>query len=113
MASFTRRELVDQVAFKVGILGVGSQLADDDFHAIDDMLGALFDQLAEDSILVIGDEDEIPASWCPYLATLAANLCAPQYGTAFDVGVKQANEAILRKLVRGHETFEVQRTDYF
>lgn len=113
MAEFTRRELVDQVAFSVGILGVGQTLSAEDLVAIDDTLSSLFDQLAEDGILTIGDEEAIPASYCPHLAVLGANLCAPKYGTAFDASVKVQHEAILRKLVRGYETYETQRVDYF
>ena len=113
MAEFTRRELVDQAAFSVGILGVGQVLSAEDLLAIDDTLTSLFDQLAEDGILTIGDEDAIPASWCPHLAVLGANLVAPKYGAAFDAAVKSQHEAMLRKLVRGYETFETLRTEYF
>ena len=85
----------------------------EDLLAIDETPAILFDQLAEDGIVTIGDEDAIPACWCPHLATLGANLAAPKYGAPFDVEVKQRHEAMLRKLTRGHETFETQRVDYF
>src|SRR5262245_12865159 len=113
MAEFTRRELIDQAATKVGALAAGQTLEDEDLDAFRVQAIALFDQLAEDEILSIGDDDAIPASWCPYLATLLANLAAPDYGQAFDIAVKQANEAILRKLVRAKDTFERQTPEYF
>ena len=112
MATITRRELVDQAATKVGALGVGQTLEAEDLAVIDRMASALFDQLAEDEILQVSD-DEIPASWSPYLASLLANLIGPDYGTAFTQEVKVVNEAILRKLVRAKATFEPLATDYF
>src|SRR5262252_5513125 len=113
METFTRRKLIDQAATKVGALGVGQTLANEDLVAIDEMATSLFDQLAEDEIVTIGDDDAIPASWCPYLATLLANLIGPDYGAPFDPNIKLSAEAILRKLVRGKETYEPQTPDYF
>jgi hypothetical protein len=113
MATCTRNELVAQAAAKVGILGVGQALSDEDFELIDDYVDKLFDQLAEDEIWTVADEEEIPASLCPYLATLLANLCAAEYGSAFSGQVKMEHEAILRRLVRQKETFEIQQVDYF
>src|SRR5262245_17058889 len=113
MATFTRRELIDQAATKVGALGAGQTLEVEDLDVLQDFATALFDQLGEDGILSIGDDDAIPASWCPYLASLLANLAGPDYGTAFDVSIKQTNEAILRKLVRQKETYEPLQVDYF
>src|SRR5215813_5043084 len=113
MSTFTRRQLVDQIGFKLGALSAGQVLAAEDVQAIDGILASLFDQLAEDEILTIGDDNSIPASWCPFLATLGANLAAPDYGGSFDVNAKQGAEAILRKLVRGKETFERQTPEYF
>jgi hypothetical protein len=112
MATITRRQLVDQAATKVGALGAGQTLAAEDLAVIDRMASALFDQLAEDEILLASD-DEIPASWSPYLASLLANLIGPDYGIAFTQEVKVVNEAILRKLVRAKATFEPLVTDYF
>jgi hypothetical protein len=113
MADYTRRELVDMAAVKLGALGAGQTLSAEDLDTIDTMVPALFDQLAEDDILAIGDEEAIPASWCPYLATLLANLVGPDFGAPFDPSIKQGSEAILRKLVRGKETYEPQTPDYF
>jgi hypothetical protein len=113
MATVTRRELVDQAATKVGALGAGQTLAAEDLDVIDRMASALFDQLAEDEILSISDEEEIPASWSPFLASLLANLIGPDYGIAFTQDVKVVNEAILRKLVRAKATFEPLAVDYF
>lgn len=113
MASLTRRELVDQAATKVGALGAGQTLEVEDLDVIDRYATQLFDQLGEDDILTIGDEAEIPASWSPYLAALLANLIGPDYGTPFDLAIKQMNEAILRRLVRATETFEPLQVDYF
>ena len=112
MATITRRELVDQAATKVGALGAGQTLAPEDLDVIDHMASALFDQLAEDEILSVSD-DEIPASWSPFLASLLANLVGPDYGIAFSQEVKVINEAILRKLVRAKGTFEPLVVDYF
>jgi len=113
MATFTRRELIDQTAFKLGALSVGQTLSAEDLAALDGMAGSLFDQLAEDGILMVADDDAIPASWCLYLAILLANLAGPDYGAAMSPDVKVVNEAILRRLVRGTETYEPQTPDYF
>src|SRR5262245_38540032 len=113
MSTFTRRELIDQAASKVGALGVGKTLSAEDLDVFEQFATALFDQLSEDEIVLIGDDEAIPASWCPFLASLLANLAGPDYGTAFDVSIKQTNEAILRKLVRQKETYEPLQVDYF
>jgi len=113
MATFTRRQLIDQAAFKLGALSVGQVLSAEDLTALNDTASMLFDQLSEDNILTIGDDDAINASWCPYLATLIANLAAPDYGQQSSNDVKVINESILRRLVRGTETYEPQTTDYF
>jgi hypothetical protein len=113
MATITRRELVDLVAEIAGPGAAGQTLADEDVDFIDGRLGALFDQLAEDEILSVDDDDAIPSSWTPYLANLAANLCAPNYGAQWNDAVKVSQEAILRKLVRAKETRETVAVDYF
>jgi hypothetical protein len=113
MATITRRELVDQTASKVGALGAGQSLAAEDLDVIDRMVDALFDQLAEDEIMTVGDDEQIPASWSPYLASLLANLVGPDYGIPFTQEVKQVNEAILHKLVRVKETRETLSVDYY
>jgi hypothetical protein len=113
MATITRRELVDLAATNIGALAAGQVLADDDLDFIDQQCAALIDQLAEDEILYITDEQEIPASWSPYLASLLSNLIAPNYGGPFSNDTKVINEAILRKLVRAKETREPLQVDYF
>ena len=113
MATITRRELVDLAATNIGALAAGQVLADDDLDFIDGQCDALFDQLAEDEILAIGDEEEIPASWSPFLGNLLTNLIATNYGGTFSDQVKIMQEAILRKLVRAKETREPLSVDYF
>jgi len=113
MATITRRELIEQAATKVGALGAGQALEVEDLNVIDSYCTQLFDQLAEDEILTVGDDDAIPASWAPYLSSLLANLIAPDYGMPFQTDAKQAYEAILRRLVRQKETFEPLQVDYF
>src|SRR5262245_59605288 len=113
MATCTRRELVEQAAAKLGAKAAGQALAIEDYDTINQYLDALLDQLGEDDILLVGDDDAIPASWCPFLAILLSNLAAYEYGGQFDANVKASMEAILRRLVRAKETFEVQQTDYF
>src|SRR5262245_6098306 len=113
MATITRRELVDLAATNIGALAAGQVLADHDLDFINGPCSALFDQLAEDEILKIGNEDEITASWSPYLANLLANLCAFNYGAAYSPDVKVLQEATLRKLTRAHDTREPVAVDYF
>jgi hypothetical protein len=113
MASITRRQLVDMAAVKVGALGAGQVLEAEDLSLIQQYASALFDQLQEDDILHIGDQEQIPASWSPYLATLLGNLIGPDFGTPFDVTVKLGTESILRRMVRATPTYERQTTEYF
>jgi hypothetical protein len=113
MATITRRELVDLVAELAGPGAAGQTLSDIDVDFIDGRIGALFDQLNDDEILTVSDFSAIPASWSPFLANLAANLCASNYGGQWNDAVKISQEAILRKLVRGKETREPVAVDYF
>jgi len=113
MASFTLAELIDQAATKVGALGAGQTLSAEDFATFKDFALSLFDQLEQDEILSLADLDDIPAALAPFLATLLANLAAPDFGAPFDMSVKEQNEAVLRRLVRGTVTFEPQTPDYF
>lgn len=113
MATFTLAELIDQAATKVGALGVGQALGAEDFAKFKEFSVALFDQLEQDEILSIADQDEIPAALAPYLATLLANLAAPDFGAPFDMSVKEQNEAVIRRLVRGTVTYEPQTPEYF
>jgi len=113
MATFTRREMIDQAAFKLGALATGQTLSAEDLAALDTITTMLLDQLAEDEIVFIADDSEIPASWVPYIAGLLANLAAPDYGGSFSGDTKNRLEYVLRKLVRGKETYEEQTPDYF
>jgi len=113
MADITSRQLIDEAATRVGNLGIGQTLNADELAYFQRSYRFLLDQLAEDEVLTIGDDEAIPASWAPYIATLLANLCGPAYGVPFDVNTKLGTEAILRKLVRGKETFERQQAEYF
>jgi hypothetical protein len=111
--TFTLAELLNQAAFKVGALAVGQALSAEDQSIFSRYASSLFDQLAEDDILMIADTGNIPASWSPYLASLVANLAGPDYGMPFSADAKQLNESILRRLVRGAITFEQQTPEYF
>ena len=113
MATFTLREVIDEAAERLGELATGQTLYADQLTKYESNAVMLFDQLDEDGILSISDTDNIPASWVPYLATLLGNLAGPGVGVPFSVQVKQQTEAILRKLVRGGQTFENLTPDYF
>lgn len=113
MATCTKRELVEQAAAKVGAKAAGQPLAVEDFDTLDHYADQLFDQLGEDEILTIADEDSIPASLCPWLAILIANLAASEYGGQTDVNIKSSMEAIIRRITRQKETLEPQTVDYF
>jgi hypothetical protein len=113
MTDITKRELIDEAAIRVGALGIGQTLNADELAYFERSYRYLAAQLAEDEVLQIGDDDAIPDSWAPYIATLLANLCGPAHGVAFDLNTKVATEAILCKLVRVKETYERQITEYF
>lgn len=111
--TMTRRELVDEAASNVGALAAGATLSDEDLDVIDQMIDPLFEQLAADEILTIGDDDTIPASQFPFLGQLLANLVGPKFGLPFNKGAKDANEAIIRRLVRAGPTREPLSVDFF
>lgn len=111
--TMTRRELVDEAASNVGELAAGATLSDEDLDTIDKMVDSLFEQLSVDEILTVQDEDEIPASQFPFLGQLLANLVGPKFGIPFSKVVKDANEAILRRLVRSGPTREPLSVDFF
>src|SRR5262245_33400766 len=113
MAFFTLRQLIDQAATKVGALAAGQTLQVEDLDAFNTFATSLFDQLAEDEIWFISNKDELPASLCPYLASLLANLAGPDYGVPFSTDAKAANEAILRRLVRSKDASEPQTVNYY
>jgi hypothetical protein len=111
--TFTTRQIIDQAASKVGILGAGQALAAVDLAKFQELVDCLFDQLEQDEIVSFADPDTIPGALAPYLATLLANMASPDYGAPTDLGVKEANEAVIRRLVRGTVTYELQTPDYF
>ena len=113
MPSFKLNDLINQAATKVGALGVGQTLSAEDHAKFLELSSCLFDQLEQDQILSLADLDDIPAALAPYLATLLANLAAPDFGAPFDMSVKEQNEAVIRRLVRGTVTYEQQTPDYF
>jgi hypothetical protein len=113
MATFTLPKLLEQSAFKVGALAVGQPLSAEDLEALTLASTALFDQLEEDEIVTFANTNEIPAALAPYLASLIANLVGPSYGLPFSADAKQVNEAIIRRIVRAHATYEQQTPDYF
>jgi hypothetical protein len=111
--TFTLREIIDQAATKLGVLGAGQTLQVEDLDALTTFATSLLDQLEQDQIVTFADTDQIDASLAPYLASLLANLAAPDYGAPFSNDAKVLNEAILRRLVRGTVTFERQTPDYY
>lgn len=113
MATFTLREVIDQAAERLGELATGQTLDADQLTQYENGATMLLAQLEQDKILSIADTEAIEASWCPYLATLLANLVGPGVGVPFSLQVKQTTEAVLRKLLRAGDTFEQQTPEYF
>jgi hypothetical protein len=113
MATVTLRQVIDEAAKRLGELATGQQLNADQLTEYRNNASYLLEQLSDDGIVTIVDEDEIPASWAPYLATLLGNLAGPGVGVPFSLEAKQQTEAVLRKLIRGTVTFEKQTPDYF
>ena len=113
MTTFTLRKVIDHAAERLGELATGQTLYADQLATYEENAVMLFEQLNEDGIVMIADPDNIPASYVPFLATLLANLAGPGVGVPFSLQLKQEAETVLRKLVRGVETFENLTPDYF
>jgi len=113
MATFTERQIIEQAATKVGALGAGQALAAEDLAKFQELITSLWDQLEQDEILFLADHDAVDAYLAPYLASLLGNLASPDYGTPFSMDIKTQNEAVIRRLLRGVVTYELQTPEYF
>lgn len=111
--AFTLRDVIDEAAKRLGELATGQTLSAEQLAVYQTNLEYLLDQLDGDNVCTIADHEDVPPALVPYLATLLANLVGPSVGIPFSLQVKQATEAIIRKITRTLPSYEPQRPDYF
>jgi hypothetical protein len=109
----TRDQLINRALKSLGIIEAGEAPAAEDYSTVDDMIDPLLAQLAVDSIVYIGDSDEIPLEYYEPLARLLANNCGPDFGSAINQDAKIRDEQLLRRLSSQRPTYEVLKTEYF
>lgn len=109
----TRAQLVNEALSKLQVVGSGQSPEAEDSDLVDGKVDALILQLAADGIANIPTNDEFPAEWFDCIAGLLANLCAPDFGKAFDPNVKAAYEAMLKRTNAARPTFETLAVEYF
>lgn len=108
-----RTELINEAASKLQIIGSGQSVEADDSDVIDAKIDPLLLQLSADGIVEVPDDEAIPSEYFDSIATLLANNSATDFGLAYDPGVKELHERLLRRLVSSRPTYEPQRADYF
>lgn len=109
----TRIQLVNEAASKLQVVGSGQSLEAEDGETIDAKVDDLLLQLATDEIVSVTNTDEIPAAWFDAIASLLANICADDFGKAYDPGKVTFYEAKLRRLASARPTYETLQTTYF
>lgn len=109
----TRTDLIERAATELGVKTAMQELSDEDRDTIDALVDPLVQQLATDSVVYIGDTEQIPVEYFLPLAMLLANSAAITFGQAYSGDLKRAVEADLRRLTATKPTFETLRAVYF
>ena len=108
-----RAELVAEAARKLQIIATGNTLEAEYAEQIDEKLDPLLMQLSVDNICNIGDTDQIPSEIFDSLARLLANISADDFGAQFDPGIKQIQEAYIKRTMSSRGNRSVQEAEYF
>ena len=96
----TRAELIQQIAFVLGILGDGQTLESDAQSRIDERIGPVTLSLATRNIVDISNIEALPAEYFLDLADCVADACAGVFGKARDPGMLAAAEDRLAAMAR-------------
>lgn len=111
MATHTRRELVTQALYDLGVAYPGQAAASEDYSDVDKFLDGLIAQLRIRSIANVQDDEAIEEEFFRPLALLLANEAKAEFGGGnFDVA---GAEARLREMTRSGPTYETAEVDYF
>lgn len=113
MATYTQDQLVDEAIRKLMVVGAGQSPDAEDQELVDGKVAALIDQLSADGICTISDPDAIPGEWFDAVASLLANLCAPDFGKPFSPDVCGYYEKRLTRTNATGPTYEALKVDYF
>lgn len=109
----TRNQLKLQAALSIAAVEPGEALSSEDDDTFDGLVDPLIAQLAEDSIVYIGDVEQIELAFFLPLASLLANVAGPHFGSPVNAEAKMRDEATLRRLSAGKPTYEVLVGSYF
>lgn len=113
MSTRTQDQLVDEAIRKLMVVGAGQSPDAEDQDLVDAKVAPLIDQLSADGICTISDPDHIPGEWFDAVASLLANLCAPDFGKPFSPDVRAYYEQGLLRTNMVQPTYEALRADYF
>lgn len=113
MATYTQDELVDEAIRKLMVVGAGQSPDAEDQELVDGKVPALIDQLSADGYCTISDPDAIPGEWFDSVASLLANLCAPDFGKSFSLDVKKYYEGRLTRINAVGPTRQRLEAEYF
>ena len=113
MTTKTQDELVDEALRKLMVVGSGQSPDAEDQELVDGKVGTLIDQLSADGIVTISDPDVIRGEFFDALASLLANLCAPDFGKSFSLDAVKYYEGRLTRTTAVSGTSEPLKVDYF
>lgn len=92
---------------------VGQVPSDEDASALDGYIDSVLAELAVNSIVYIGDADDLPDEYFLSVAELVANAAGNEFGGKYDPAVQRMYENKLRVLARQTPGYGPMQAEYF
>ena len=113
MATKTRDQLVDRALQKLMIVGSGQSPDAEDQELVDGIVDATLGDLQERNVVLIEDDEAIPASVFEWVADCLADNAAADFGKPRDPQKVMYAENRLKKISSIPQTYEPLRSEYF
>jgi len=109
----TRDQLIERAGIALGLVQPGEALSSEDHDTLDNLFDPLISQLSSDSVIYIGDPDQIELDVFIPLAACLANQAGPSFGGAFNDQAWARDTATLRRVSWAAPTYEPLKSETF
>lgn len=107
----TRAQLIERAGINLGLVQPGEALAPEDSNTLDNLVDPLIAQLSAQSVIYIGNTDEIDNEVFLALAACLANIAGPSFGSAINDQAWARDTQTLRQVAWAGPTYEPLRQE--
>lgn len=109
----TRAQLIERAGVNLGLMQPGEALSAEDYATLDNLVDPVIELMADDSVIVIADSENIELSPFIPLAAVLANYAGPSFGTPINDAALERDKGTLRRISATRPNYSKSTPDYY